>query len=112
MHAFHETCAVFACELMKGLYNNAYSFLRVSHTTHLAFPSVILYIYFNFFQSLNMALNWVPPPNGTLKVNVHIVSFDVPVPNGNTSGLGVVLRTSDGNLVNCITSTIMGLDSL
>lgn len=53
-----------------------------------------------------MALNWVPPPNGTLKVNAHEVSFNVPMPNGNTSGIGVVLRTSDGNLVNCVAGTI------
>lgn len=34
------------------------------------------------------------------------------MPNGNTCGLGVVLRTSDGNLVNCIAGTIPGLTPL
>lgn len=44
--------------------------------------------------------------------NVHGVTFDAPMPNGNASGLGVVLCTSDGSLVNCITGTIPGLDRL
>lgn len=54
-------------------------------------------------------LNWVPPPFSTLKINVHAVSFDESLANENTCGLGVVLRTSDGNLVNCIVGTIPGL---
>lgn len=52
------------------------------------------------------------PPVGTLKVNVHAATFHQPMPNGNTTGIGVVLRTSDGNLVNCIAGTIHGLTSL
>lgn len=59
-----------------------------------------------------MALNWVPPPNGTLKVNVHAVIFDAPIPNGNRNGMGIVLRTSNGNLVSCIAGVIPGLSSL
>lgn len=46
----------------------------------------------------NMALiNWVPPPLGTLKVNVHAAAFAHPMPDGNTTSIGVVLRTSDEN---------------
>lgn len=56
-------------------------------------------------------LNWVPPPVGTLKVNVHAATFHQTMPNGNTTRIGVVLRTSDGNLVNCISGTIPGLNS-
>lgn len=58
------------------------------------------------------ALNWVPPPFGTLKINVHIEAFAAPMPNGNTTGIGVVIRISDGSLVNCITDVIPGLNYL
>lgn len=75
---------------------------------HLQIPlPTSLFLYF-----FKMALNWVPPPNGTLKVNVHGVSFDAPMPNGNRNGMGIVLRTSNGNLVNCIAGVIPGLSPL
>lgn len=57
-------------------------------------------------------LNWVSPPVGTLKVNLHAATFHQPMANGNTVGIGVVLRTSEGNLVNCIAGTIPGLTTL
>lgn len=56
-----------------------------------------------------MDLHWVPPLMGVLKVNVHAVSFDTPLPNDNTTRRGMVLRTSYGNLVNYIAGTISGL---
>lgn len=57
-------------------------------------------------------INWVPPPLGTLKVNVHASAFAHQMPNGNTNGIGVVLQTSDGNLVNYISGTIPGVTPL
>lgn len=60
------------------------------------------------FLSSMALLNWVPPPLGTLKVNVHASAFHQPMPNGNTVGIGVVLRTSEGDMVNCIAGTIQG----
>lgn len=57
----------------------------------------------NFSLFKKMALiNLVHPPLGTLKVNVHAAAFAQQMPNGNTNVIGVVLRTSDGNLVNFI----------
>lgn len=56
-----------------------------------------------------MDLHWVPPPQGTLKVNVYGTSFDNPLPNGNKNGIGVVLRTSGGNMINCIAGIILNL---
>lgn len=56
-----------------------------------------------------MDLHWVPPPQGTTKVNVHGAAFDHSVSNGNISGVWVVMRTSSGNLLNCITDTIPNL---
>lgn len=52
------------------------------------------------------------PLNGTLKINVHATSFKIPMPNGNTSGIGVMLRISNGNLLNCIGGTIPNLTAL
>lgn len=52
------------------------------------------------------------PPNATLKVNVNRTTFADPMPNGNISGIGVVLRPSDGNLVNCVAGTIPGINTL
>lgn len=59
-----------------------------------------------------MNVHWVPPPHGTLKVNIHAAIFDHPMPNGNISGIGLVLRSSNGNLVNCIAGTIPNLTPL
>lgn len=108
IHACHGSCVVFACGLVKLLYIEHTFCILASHISQ-------NFSLLNFFSSslpLSMALNWVPPPNGTLKVNVHGVSFGAHVPNGNTSGIGVVLRTSDGNLVNRVAGTILGLDPL
>lgn len=72
--------------------------------------ALILSSFYLSNTSFEMAmLNWVPPPVGTLKVNVHASAFAHQMPNGNTNGIGVVLRTSDGNLVNCISGTIPGV---
>lgn len=59
-----------------------------------------------------MDLNWVPPQNETQKINVHATSFAAPMPNGNTNGIGVILRTSNGNMTNCIAGTIPHLTPL
>lgn len=56
--------------------------------------SVIFFIAVHFFFSSIALLNWVLPPVGTFKVNVHAVTFHQPVPNGNIIDIGVVLRTS------------------
>lgn len=57
-------------------------------------------------------IHWIPPPNGVLKINVHGESFPTPLPNGKTNGIGVVLRTSAGNLVNYIACTIPNLTTM
>lgn len=59
-----------------------------------------------------MALNWVPPFNGTFKINVHKIAFAAPMPNDNITGMGIVLRTSDDNMVTCIARVILGLSLL
>lgn len=108
LHACHGRCVGFACEIEKPLYIEAW---LCSLVTHIIIICSLLNLLL-FSLPSPMVFNWLPPPNGTLKVNVHGVSFGAPMPNGNTSGLGVVLRTSDGNLVNCVVGTIPGLDPL
>lgn len=45
-----------------------------------------------------MAFNWIPPPQGTLKINVHGSSTRTPTRTGNNSGIGAVYRDSAGKL--------------
>lgn len=89
----------------EGFIVKKYNLKKTSITDyHMASSSII---------TSEMALiNWVPPPVGTLKVNVHAAAFAHPIPNGNIIGIGVVLRTSDGNLMNCVAGTIPGLTPL
>lgn len=92
------------------------------HMFILSFRSLILthHLPFSFYCNslfyskalLAMALNWITPPPRTFKINVHSTSFEAPMPNGNTNGIGVVLRTSNGNLVNRIAVTIPHLTLL
>lgn len=56
-----------------------------------------------------MALHLVLPPNGTLKINVHDSTFDAPMSNDNTSGIGVFLQTFNDDLVSCIVGIIPNL---
>lgn len=39
---------------------------------------------------------WNPPDEWFVKVNVHFVSVDNPLDNGNRNGVGVIIRDSDG----------------
>lgn len=45
-----------------------------------------------------MAYHWIPPPPGTLKINVHAIYSDVPAANGNISGIGIIFRNHNGFL--------------
>lgn len=103
-------CVGFACSCISTLFKP----LRSSPLPIILTTSSTFLFSLSNPLSLSMAklLNWVLPPVGTLKINVHAVFFAEPLANGNTCGIGVVLRTSDGNLVNYITGTIPGLNSL
>lgn len=86
-----------ACGILKLIYE-AFISRTVSHkflfSRHSSFSVLFL-----FSSLIALALNWVPPPNDTLKVNVHGTSFDNLVPNGKISGIGVALCTSNGTLL-------------
>lgn len=105
MHADCGMRVMVACRFLNFLYIVLLCIICISHK-----PYPPLFPYQPLASKpISMALNWVPPPNGTLKVNIHEVSFGAPMTNGNTSGLGVVLRTSNGSLVNCVAVLFQGL---
>lgn len=97
----------FACVIqMAGLYKKKRNSLN---PRSLLF--VILLVFLVLFLFL-MALNWVPPLTGTLKVNVHGAAFVHPVPSVNTTGIGEILQTSNRGMVNYICGVIPGLSPL
>ena len=55
---------------------------------------------------------WIAPAHGMVKVNCHGVVLDVPAANGNTSGLGVILRRFNGKLISCAVGSMPRLSPL
>ena len=51
------------------------------------------YVFLDF--SLNIALMWSRPSAGFVNINVHAVSYKPPLPNGNTTGVRIVIRDDD-----------------
>lgn len=47
---------------------------------------------------------------GWVKVNVHGVHYNKPLPNGNRTGLGVVLRDHDGEVLLMVSSSIKNVN--
>ncbi|KAL1824292.1 hypothetical protein ACET3Z_011070 [Daucus carota] len=45
-----------------------------------------------------MAMHWIPPPQGSLKINVHGVALCIPSPHTKDSRMGAVYRDSVGGL--------------
>lgn len=43
-----------------------------------------------------MENQWLPPEVSFLKINVHFVSSEVALPNGNRNGVGVIIRDNMG----------------
>lgn len=106
---FNENCEGFAYLLEFLLYKIASCFNNQPNLFY--YPLQVSLLFFLLSQMAHL-LNWVPPPVGILKVNTYAVSFAAPMPNGNTCGMGVVFKTSNGNMVNCIAGTIPGLTPL
>lgn len=53
-----------------------------------------------------MDLGWDFPSIGFVKANVHAVYYEAPLPNGNTTGVGIVIRDEDGVILAMITGTL------
>lgn len=43
-----------------------------------------------------MKKGWLVPQVGVAKINVHVVTSEDPLPNGNTNGVSVIIRDSNG----------------
>lgn len=56
-----------------------------------------------------MVKSWVWPLKGFIKVNVHAFTLDHPMPNGNDSGIEIVLRNRKGTIIKMYSGTIMDL---
>lgn len=42
---------------------------------------------------------WRLPTQGRVKINVHSYFYEIPLPNGNVSGLGVIIRNHRGKIL-------------
>ncbi|WOG81936.1 hypothetical protein DCAR_0101094 [Daucus carota subsp. sativus] len=49
---------------------------------------------------------WSLPSIGFVKINVHAVYYDPPLPNGNTTGIGVVIRDDEGFILAILTGSL------
>lgn len=49
---------------------------------------------------------WRMPRRGMVKINVHGVFFEDPLPNGNISGIGVVIRNSRGKILRMLAGSL------
>ncbi|KAK1396977.1 hypothetical protein POM88_006840 [Heracleum sosnowskyi] len=56
-----------------------------------------------------MERRWTFPKKHFVKVNTHVVNYPNRLPNGNTMGLGVVIRDHRGVVVMMVSGTIRGL---
>lgn len=53
-----------------------------------------------------MQYHWTLPPPGVVKVNMHVATPFIPYPHGNTSGIGVVMRDSERELLKLSTGVL------
>lgn len=53
-----------------------------------------------------MERGWTFPPTNFVKVNVHVVTLGERLPNGNDSGLGVVIRDHKGVILKMYSGSI------
>lgn len=55
---------------------------------------------------MDAGILWTLPKKDFIKVNVHGVFYDEPLPNGNTSGIGVVFRDDRGTIIKMYAGTL------
>ncbi|KAL1828825.1 hypothetical protein DCAR_0208086 [Daucus carota subsp. sativus] len=53
-----------------------------------------------------MDMGWKLPKKGWVKVNVHGVYYQTPLTNGTRSGVGVVVRNEDGDIIVMVSGTL------
>ena len=71
-----------------------------------ATPHFLLSPYVLLDFSLKMAPMWSRPTADFVKINVHAVIYNPPLPNGNTTGVGIVIRDDEGFILAIISGTL------
>lgn len=59
-----------------------------------------------------MEYHWLLPQPGVVKVNVHGATPFIPFQNGNTHGMGIILRNAEGELLKLSTGVLPASSSL
>ena len=59
-----------------------------------------------------MQKSWTFPAKGFVKVNVHTFTLPEPYPNGNDSGIGIVVRDHKGTIIVMVSGTIRNLTEM
>lgn len=59
-----------------------------------------------------MVYHWIPPPSGSLKINVHATYSNIPAENSNVSGFEVIYRNSNGQMKHTTLGVIHNLSPL
>lgn len=70
---------------------------------------VQLYIRYSH-KEYNMEVGWELPEEGVVKANVHAVFYNSPLPNGNNSGVGVVIRNSEADILAMVSGSIQNVN--
>lgn len=58
-----------------------------------------LHTFFLLFKMVDAGVRWSLPKLDYIKINVHGIFFNEPLPNGNNSGIGIVFRDDRGTTV-------------
>ena len=58
------------------------------------------------FEPVDALPKWVMPRRGKVKINVHGHFFAAALPNGNVSGIGVVVRNSRGKILRMLSGSL------
>lgn len=56
-----------------------------------------------------MEKGWDYPQKGFVKINVHSFTMNEHLPNGNNSGIGIVVRDDEGIIIKMVSGSIQNL---
>ena len=57
-------------------------------------------------EAVEANARWIMPRHGKVKINVHGIFFENPLPNGNRSGIGIVVRNGRGKILRMIAGSL------
>lgn len=59
-----------------------------------------------------MKEGWIVPPMGSTKINIHFINFEIPLPNGNSSAIGALIRDSNGVKLWSVAGLMQGMTKI